>query len=1394
MKHLSLETMRQLSFETMMKKLLFSLCLLCSLSGTATAQLYQYLHPSDGLGSRRVLGIEKGHKGFLWFLTHEGIDRYNGQEYAHYPLVAYGKELNAFPQLNTLQTDSAGIVWEIGKSGQLFRYNTRQDRFDLVFDLAQEIPCHSRLPLNATYLDRTAHRIWLCTDQQQYLFDMEQHTLTALDNPVKATINCLTRAHSNLYFLGTDQGIRAVRLDGQQLKDVNLPELDHLPVVTYLYYHAPSQTLVIDTLVDGLSLYHIPTRRLTDIPDGLQDINVNAIVDDPLHPQQLWIATNGDGVYQLNLTTQTLSRSLQTDLDRANQMNGNIILDLYLDDEQRLWMAVYPVGVTIYSARRPGYQWIQHAFDNPHSLVDNQVNFLLEDSEGDLWYATNNGLCFYRPSTDRWTSLLSDTPNGTKSQGAPSPAPQTHRPKSGASGAPASESRAHRTPANRIFLTLCELRPGVLLAGGYMSGLYTLDKRTLTTRYFQFPLKPQPSDSLSPSPQKPDKYVRCLYKDSQRRIWVGGYYYLKNYHPDTQETHTEPVEFPITCLAEKDSTHLWVGTLNGLFLYHQEHHTWEPIELGTCPRCINTLYPAPDGTVYVGTHGSGLWTYHPRTGQRNHFDTRHSALVSDNIYCILPAANGDLMISTEKGLSRYHRSRQTFTNWTRERGLLSTTFHPAAGITTRNGKFLFGCADGAILLADSLLTPEPFHSRMVFSNFQVLYHPIVAGEAGSPLSENIDDTRHLVLRHDQNTLSLDVSSINYDQPSHILFSWKLEGFYDEWTTPTAERRIRYTNLSPGHYRLRVRSILSDDNRVLEERSLTFTLTPPWWATGWAYLLYFGLLLILGGIVLRYLWLWRDRNQSKQKIRFFLQTAHDIRTPLTLIKAPLNELLKREPLSEESRAQVELALQNTDQLSELAGNLINFEKEELYRSEAYVTRVELQSYLRNQLEPFEDYARKLQVHLQFQTDCGTQTVWIDPNKMDSILRNLLTNALKYSRPGGIVTLQAHCDDTRWYLRITDTGIGIPSQEQPKLFHRFFRGRNVEDGTIPGSGIGMMLTYKLVERHQGTIRMQSEENRGTTFSLSFPMESPKYHYRTETIEQTQATTQATTQPDADATVMSSHEPTQTPATDEKTEAPNSTTPKKSILVVEDHAELRAFLLNTLAADYQVSGATNGREALEQVKQQQPDLVLSDVMMPVMSGDELCHRLKNNLETSHIPVILLTALSDKESILKGLQTQADKYIVKPFDLDVLKADIASVLANRERMRKRYAQFHFEASDRSDDPGLDPDQAFLLKAAEFIRTQAGRELNVESLCEAMHMSRSSLYNKIKALTQDSPSDFIRKVRLNEACQLLKSQRYTIAEVADLVGFNDPKYFTDIFKKYYGMTPSAYMKQQKEA
>ena len=1358
-----------LSLEPIMKKLLLSLCLLFSLVYTATAQLYQYLHPSDGLGSRRVLGIEKGHKGFLWFLTHEGIDRYNGQEYVHYPLTAHGKTLNAFPNLNTLHTDSTGIIWEIGKSGQLFRYNTRQDRFDLVFDLAQEIPCHSRLPLNATYLDRTAHRIWLCTDQQQYLFDMKQHTLTALDNPVEATVNCLTRAHGNLYFLGTDQGIRAVRLDRQRLETVALPELDHIPIVTYLYYHAPSQTLIIDTLVDGLSLYHIPTRRLTDIPDGLHDINVNAIVDDPLHPQQLWIATNGDGVYQLNLTTQTLSRSLQTDLDRANQMNGNIILDLYLDEEHRLWMAVYPVGITVYSAQHPGYQWIQHAFDNPNSLVDNQVNFLLEDSEGDLWYATNNGLCFYRPSTGRWTSLLSDTATRSKTGTRP-------------------------VPANRVFLTLCEIRPGVLLAGGYMSGVYTLDKRTLTTRYFQFPLKPHPSDSLSLVQQKPDKYVRCLYKDSRQHIWVGGYYYLKDYHPGTQEIHTEPVEFPITCLAEKDSTHLWVGTMNGLFLYHTQHHTWEPIELGTCPRCINTLYPAPDGTVYVGTHGSGLWTYHPRTGQRNHFDTRHSALVSDNIYCILPAANGDLMISTEKGLSRYHRSRQTFTNWTREQGLLSTTFHPAAGIATRNGQFLFGCADGAIQLADSLLTPEPFRSRMVFSNFQLLYHPMVAGEAGSPLTDNIDDTRALRLRHDQNTLSLDVSSINYDQPSHILFSWKLEGFYDEWTTPTEENRIRYTNLSPGDYQLRVRSILSDDNRVLEERSLRFTITPPWWATGWAYLLYFGLLLGLGGIVMRYLWLWRDRNQSKQKIRFFLQTAHDIRTPLTLIKAPLNELLKREPLSEEGKAQIELALQNTDQLSELAGNLINFEKEELYRSDAYVIRVDLQTYLHSQWEPFKGYAQKLQVTLQFQADFNQQEVWIDPNKMDSILRNLLTNALKYSRPGGIVTLQAHCDDTRWYLRITDTGIGIPSQEQPKLFHRFFRGRNAEDGTIPGSGIGMMLTYKLVERHQGTIRMQSEENRGTTFSLSFPMESPKYHYRTEAIEQTQATTQATTQPDADATVMSSHEPTLTPATDEKTEAPNSTTPKKSILVVEDHAELCAFLLNTLAADYQVSGATNGREALEQVKQQQPDLVLSDVMMPVMSGDELCHRLKNDLETSHIPVILLTALSDKESILKGLQTQADKYIVKPFDLDVLKADIASVLANRERMRKRYAQFHFEAGDRSDNPGLDPDQAFLLKAAEFIRNQAGRELNVESLCEAMHMSRSSLYNKIKALTQDSPSDFIRKVRLNKACQLRKSQRYTIAEVADLVGFNDPKYFTDIFKKYYGMTPSAYMKQQKEA
>ena len=340
-----------------------------------------------------------------------------------------------------------------------------------------------------------------------------------------------------------------------------------------------------------------------------------------------------------------------------------------------------------------------------------------------------------------------------------------------------------------------------------MSGMYKIDKKNMTTQYFI----PQ---TLNDDTIKPDKYIRCIYKDWDNLIWAGGYYNLKSYDMDTKEMHCYKMDFPITYITNKDAHNLWIGTINGLYQFNKVNQELKAVNLDSELGCINTIYQSKKNITFIGTHGSGIWIYNNYTEKVTNYHVNNSALISNNIHCILSTLEDDLIISTEKGLTRFKTKEKIFSNWTKEQGLMSTSFNQAAGVHTRDKKFIFGCGDGAIELADTVTLPHQFKSKMVFDNFRLLYQKVMPGEKGSPLKKEIDDTRHIILNYDQNIFSLDVSSINYDNPSNIVYSWKLEGFYDEWTSLTNDNRIRYTNIGPGKYKLRVRAILMDDHHLL----------------------------------------------------------------------------------------------------------------------------------------------------------------------------------------------------------------------------------------------------------------------------------------------------------------------------------------------------------------------------------------------------------------------------------------------------------------------------------------------------------------------------------------------------------------------------------------------------
>lgn len=1343
-----------------MKKHFFFFLFLIS-SFLAAAQTYNYIGVEDGLSNRRVYAIQKGPKGYMWFLTHDGIDRYNGKEFKHYKLMDGEDEINSMMNLNWLYSDSQGRLWEIGKQGRVFCYESKHDRFQLVYKLPKSETEGLHTPVSYGFIDDN-NIIWLCNQRNIYLYNSLTKATVVIKNEINESITDIEQIDETHYFIGTDVGVHYAELRNNVLALSPCEKLDTLRLqINELFFHKGSRKIFIGTFQRGIYVYDLNLHKAFHIKSGLIDVSINRICT--FGEKDILIATDGAGVYKMDVDTYRSEPYIVADFNRYNAMNGNTIYDIYVDNEQRIWMANYPIGITVRNNRYSDYKWIKHSIGNKQSLINDQVNAVMEDEEGDLWYATNNGISLYEHRTQQWHSFLSVYDKEQKNQ-------------------------------SHTFMSLCEVSPGIIWVGGYSSGIYQIDKKKRSVSFFTPAL-------FGGATIRPDKYIRSITKDRDGYIWSGGYYNLKRI--DLKHKNIESILGleVITDIKERDEKYMWIGTANGLYLLEKATGKYRYITLPVESSYIYSLYQAPNGLLYIGTNNSGLLIYDPARQNFEHYHKDNCALISNNIYTILSDGKDDILLSTEYGLSGFYLKEKRFHNWTKEQGLHSDHFNANSGTLRKNGNAIFGSTDGAIEFPRDMVLPREYSSRMIFSDLRVFYQTVYPKDEGSPLVLDIDETKSLKLKYSQNIFSLQVSSINYDYPSLILYSWKLEGFYDGWSRPGEENVIRFTNLNPGHYTLRVRAISSEDRRmVLEERSIDIIVEQPIWLSIWALLLYALILVAIASIALRIIVLRKQRKISDDKIRFFVNTAHDIRTPLTLIKAPLEELSDREKLSKEGTDNLSTALRNVNALLRLTTNLINFERADTYSNNFYVSEYELGAYMTDIVNVFRSYASVKHIDLTYESNFRYLNVWLDKDKMDSILKNIISNALKYTPEGGSVHVYAYETEDTWNVEVSDTGIGIPLDEQKKLFKMHFRGSNAINSKVTGSGIGLLLVWKLVHMHKGKLNFTSTEGKGSCIKVSFPKGEKRYrkaiHRPAPTKEQEQnnepeqITSPEKGTPDTPAfnTPIEGYEHAQQQTQD----AGN----RQKILIVEDNDELREYLRRTLAENYHVQVCSNGKSALCIVKEYFPDLIISDIMMPEMRGDELCQKVKNDIDTSHIPVILLTALNTDKNIIDGLQTGADEYVVKPFNIGILRATIANLLANRALLRHRYGNLELNDDTHNTECincSTDLDWKFIASIKKNVEDNMDNpSFTIDVLCTLLNMSRTSFYNKLKALTDQAPGDYVRLIRLKRAMQLLKEQKYTITEVAEMTGFSDAKYFREVFKKHFNIS-RANMQKKKE-
>ena len=753
-----------------------------------------------------------------------------------------------------------------------------------------------------------------------------------------------------------------------------------------------------------------------------------------------------------------------------------------------------------------------------------------------------------------------------------------------------------------------------------------------------------------------------------------------------------------------------------------------------------------------------------------------------------------LWISTNQGLSCFNPDSQKLRNFTIIDGLQSNQFNARAYCRISNGNMLFGGINGITSFRPETLIDNPYTPKPIINKLFVFNKEVLPNDETGILKENIENVDQITLKASQNSFSISFVVSNYIAGKHNTFSYKLEGYDKEWYKQNDISPVSYSNLSAGNYTFLLKAANNDGKWSKEMAVLHVKVLPIWYRTWWALSIFILSFILLILIIFRFFWLRKsmqteirmemlDKEKreeiSQMKIRFYINISHELRTPLTLIVAPLQELLSS-VTGHWEREKLLYIQRNTKRLLHLVNQLMDYRRAELGIFELKPIYDNAYKRVLSNFLNYESLAKRKDIDYNFYSELQDEEVLFDGNYLDLIVNNLLSNAFKYTEEGESISVKLYKENKCIVLQVIDTGIGIPEDKQRKIFERFYQMENGHEG----SGIGLSLVQRLVELHHGQITLISEVGKGSTFSVYIPQDKSAYTAE-ELLENSKEPkgqrVYSTNAHDVDVYDMEIAEV----SSGEKEESNKHGT----ILIVEDNKELRQYLSNGLSVQFNLIEAENGQKALDLLKDNDVDLILSDVMMPVMDGVKFCKLVKQNLKTCHIPVYLLSAKVDIKYQLKGLQVGADDYIPKPFSMEILVAKMLNMLRTRYRIFERYSNTLEVEPEKITNNAMD--EEVLRKAVAIVeKNMSNVDFSTEQFASEMNMSRSNLHLKLKAITGKSAIDFIHKIRFNRACQLLKEGKYTVSEISFMVGYNTPSYFAARFKKYIGCLPTEYGKK----
>ena len=1328
--------------------LLFLLCLLFVVPD-CFGQYFKKIGMNDGLSNLSVLSIYQDTLGRMWFGTNEGVNVYDGRKID----IIKSYETDNGQEKKLL---SGSIFQIVGNSkGDVFiRNNSSIIKYDIRQETFKEIYSHSLGSIN-----RIKGDIWFTIYDSLYIHNARTDSISYKGRLNTPLVWCMHEMGDKIW-IGTSKGLYKMEND---VVECILPDIE-----IYKLFVSSRNELWISSRMDGL--YRMGRdgviRKEEQGPNRVVSEQIRDFVEDDR--QNIWFGTF-EGLQMYNPYSDTYH------VHRPGYHPGSLghqsVFSLCKDRQGSIWVGSYYGGVNYFNQSKDHFTYFTHAEDNPNYLSFPIVGEMVEDNDHDIWICTDGGGV---NRLNRKTGTF------------------THFTASG------SNSILHN---NAKTITYDSQRDQIYI-GTYTGGISRYDKKTGRFHHFLLDYKKTGNG--------PNQIIyHCLYHKGW--LYVSSRNGLWRLNPINDE-------FELICNKEyyitfdiDNNDNIWLATNFRLFRRNinqlEKTTRVEPRIFGAEAR-ITRIMTAKDGVVYITTLGNGVYSYDYATNAWRHFTTKEDNLLSDYCYNILETPLNNILITSDRGISIY--SPFNYSMFSLELGLrggISAVMDGCGVWSAADDQIYVGGVDGMIAFNErNLYTEERSQTEFYFAKLYINNMAVQPGDMHGVLKEGLPFHRKIDLSYDQNNLMIDFAGSSYvEHEKNIRYQYKLDGFDKDWL-PANQMRINYTNLAPGKYVLKMREISNNQKAdVFREIELDIQIHKPWFATLWAYAIYTLLLITVGygfwrikeGRRAMALSLMKERNEkekieelNKMKLRFFTNISHEFRTPLTLIIGQIEMLLQQEKLSPIIGRPLNNIYRNATNMRLLISELLDFRKQEQGFMKLRVECVEVVDYMKNAFQSFSEYARHKRINYVMEHAEERIDLWFDPIQLQKAVLNLLSNAFKHTSDGGTIKVSIRKINRNLEIAVHDSGSGISEEDLSNIFERFYQVDENKRKGIIGTGIGLALTKGIVDAHKGKIMVESKPGQGSCFRIHLQMGNA--HFSSDELEHSKITISPSDweeQSNSDDLLsrFAVDEHSNLTRPDMEEERPGL----PRVLLVEDDEEILQLLTEIFLPSYNIYTATNGLEGFEQATKICPDLVVSDVMMPVMSGKEMCFKIKNCLELSYIPVVLLTAQATDDHTLEGYMFGADDYVTKPFNVKLLLARCGNLLRNKQMLLKKTNRI--DKAEQIEITTLNAvDQKLLNAATEIIRNNFDNsDFDVNRLATGLNMGRSKMFTRLKEVVGLTPNELILKLKLEEAVRMLEEEsQYNISEISYQLGFTSPRYFSRCFKAFYGVAPQNYRKE----